>query len=92
MECTKCKNKLDLKYFSYKKNNLFYLHCDKCREKLQLENNKKKDKDMYNLIKETKKIECNCGKTYVAFRDYHIIRHQNSKKHLKYIDKNSKCL
>lgn len=89
MECSKCKKKLELYCFSYKdeKNKLFYLHCDKCRDKIKMQKNKKQnEKENYNNIKETNKIECVCGKIYIAFREYHIIRHENTKNHLKYIN------
>lgn len=86
MECTKCKKKLEFNHFSYKdiKNNIFYLHCDTCREKIKMQLNKKKiEMDFYNNIKLTKIIDCECGKKYIAFRDYHIIRHENTKMHIK---------
>tara|TARA_Y100000389_G_scaffold200752_1_gene241879 strand:- start:8519 stop:8797 length:279 start_codon:yes stop_codon:yes gene_type:complete len=89
MECTKCKKKLELSYFSYKDDNkkIFYLHCDKCREKISMYKNKKEiEIENYNVIKETKIIECVCGKKYIAFRNYHIKRHECTKNHLKNIN------
>ena len=35
MECTKCKKRLELEFFSYKdvENKIYYLHCNICRNK-----------------------------------------------------------
>jgi hypothetical protein len=91
MECTKCNKKLELNCFSYKdfNNKIFYLHCDKCRDKIRKQANKKEiEKKNYNNIKETNIIECLCGKKYIAFRDYHIIRHQTTIYHIKNIINN----
>jgi hypothetical protein len=89
MECTKCKKRLELIEFSYKneQNKIFYLHCDTCRNK---ENNLKKksyEKNQYNEKKETCKVNCKCGKIYIAFRDYHIKRHECTLFHIKNITK-----
>tara|TARA_B110000483_G_C17721094_1_gene360904 strand:- start:181 stop:450 length:270 start_codon:yes stop_codon:yes gene_type:complete len=87
MECTKCKKKLDLSFFSYKDiyNKIFYLHCDICRQKQ--DNNKKKlyENMTYLEKKENNIINCNCGKKFVAFRNYHILRHENTLFHIKNI-------
>ena len=86
MECTKCHKKLSLSNFSYKnaKEKIYYLHCNDCRKKIinLQKNNKETIKENYNNIKDSNKIECKCGTCYVAFRKYHITRHENSKKHL----------
>lgn len=91
MECMKCKKKLDFNDFSYKniENKIFYLHCDNCRNKIKLQKNKKNNElNNYNNIKHLKKIECICGKKYIAFRDYHIQRHEISNYHIKNISNN----
>mgnify|MGYP001027033504 CR=1 FL=1 len=91
MECTKCNKKLELNCFSYKDLNkkIFYLHCDKCRQKITMQSNKKDiEKKNYNNVKDTKIIQCLCGKKYIAFREYHIIRHENTKYHIKNINNN----
>lgn len=85
MECTKCHRILNKDQFSYKniEKKIYYLHCDKCREKIM--NNKEKkefEKEQYNFVKKTNIIECECGRKYIAFRDYHILRHNNSKTHI----------
>ena len=88
MECTKCHKVLATDDFSYKNlaKKIYYLHCNNCREKLKKQTNKKKaEKEQYESVKEKNVIQCDCGKVYVAFRDYHIFRHQNSKYHLSMI-------
>tara|TARA_Y100000389_G_scaffold191910_1_gene218777 strand:+ start:113 stop:388 length:276 start_codon:yes stop_codon:yes gene_type:complete len=88
MECTKCKKRLDISYYSLKniKNNIYYLHCDICREKINNQKNKKNiEIDNYDKTKNNKFILCKCGKEYIAFRDYHIVRHENTKYHIKNI-------
>ena len=79
MECTKCKKILDITNFNYKKEEkkIYYSYCKKCRKNI----NNDLNKINYELSKRTSLINCRCGKTYIAFRDYHIIRHQNSKFH-----------
>ena len=70
-------------------NKIFYLHCDNCRNKIKLQKNKKNNElNNYNNIKHLKKIECICGKKYIAFRDYHIQRHEISNYHIKNISNN----
>lgn len=88
MECTKCKKRLDISFYSLKniKNNIYYLHCDICREKIKNQKNKKNiEIDNYAKTKNNKFILCKCGKEYIAFRDYHIVRHENTKYHIKNI-------
>lgn len=86
MNCSKCNKNLSINDFSYKKNNILYTHCNKCRDKIKNQQNKKQlEKDNYNIVKEQNFIKCKCGKSYVAFRDYHILRHNNTKYHLQYI-------
>ena len=91
MECTKCHKILNIDKFSYKnvKEKIYYLHCDFCREKMKKQTNKKKvEKEKYDFIKRTNEIQCECGKTYIAFREYHIKRHINSTTHLLYLVNN----
>ena len=85
MECTKCKKKLELNLFSYKdiENKIFYLYCDICRNKKDNIKKKQYEKNSYNEKKELNVIKCICGKSYIAFRDYHIMRHENSVCHIK---------
>jgi hypothetical protein len=89
MECTKCKKKLELNLFSYKdiENKIFYLYCDICRNKKDNIKKKQYEKNSYNEKKELSVIKCICGKSYIAFRDYHIIRHENSVCHIKKCNK-----
>ena len=90
MECTKCHKCLHKDEFSFKnlKQKIYYLHCDKCREKVQKNADKKqREKEQYNLIKETNVIICDCGKKYISFRTYHTIRHMNSSFHKNVMSK-----
>lgn len=85
MECTKCHKVLDIHQFSYKNvaKKIYYVHCDKCRETILKDKDKqKKEKEQYEFVKKTNVIECACGKKYIAFRDYHILRHNNTKTHI----------
>ena len=89
MECTKCKKRLDVSEFSYKNNDkkIFYLHCNNCRKKISFQNNKKnREQDNYKDVKENNKMECKCGKIYIAFRNYHIKRHESSLYHIKNVN------
>ena len=85
MECTKCRTVKNFEEFSYKNESekIYYLYCDLCRKKTQVIQSKYKEKakENYNLKKKQSSIQCECGITYVCFRDYHIYRHINSKKH-----------
>lgn len=85
MECSKCHKCMHKSNFSYKneKQKIYYLYCDKCRERVNNDDKKIKEKDQYNLIKTTNKVKCECGVTYISFRDYHTIRHFNSVRHKK---------
>ncbi len=88
MQCTKCKEILDIQMFSYKNvdKKIYYLHCKNCRQKILNDDNKKiREKEFYDRQKKECKINCVCGVEYVAFRDFHIMRHVKSKKHVKYI-------
>lgn len=87
MECTKCHKLLSVDNFSYKniKQKIYYLHCDKCREKQNHANKKSIEKEQYEKVKTDNVIECECGRKYIAFRAYHIARHNNSFAHLSYI-------
>ena len=89
MECTKCHKILDINQFSYKniEKKIFYLHCDKCRQKILKDKDKQiQEKQQYEFVKKTNIIDCECGRKYIAFRDYHIARHNNTKLHLKKIE------
>jgi len=85
MECTKCHTVKNFEEFSYKNENekIYHLYCDLCRKKTQIIQFKYKEKakENYNLKKINNIVECECGITYVCFRNYHIYRHINSKKH-----------
>jgi len=85
MDCSKCHKILDKKDFSFKNvdKKIYYLHCNNCRQK-QNDEKKLKEKEEYLIKKLTNIIECSCGKKYVAFRDFHIYRHNNSLSHLAY--------
>lgn len=88
MECTKCHKILSIDNFSYKnvEKKIYYLHCNTCRDKLKSQQNKKQsEKEQYDIVKKTNVIQCACGKSYIAFRDYHIYRHQSSKYHISHI-------
>lgn len=86
MNCTKCHKNLDISYFSYKNNEkkIYYLHCNICRAKNK-QNEKSKNLESYNFTKANNVIDCYCGKQYIAFRDYHILRHNKSKLHSQYM-------
>lgn len=84
MECTRCHRVLGRDDFSLKnvKKNLYYVNCNKCREKVKRDVNKAANEKMqYEDVKQREQIECACGKTYIAFRDYHILRHNSTKWH-----------
>lgn len=86
MECTRCHKVLDRSDFSQKKSGIYYLHCNICMEKtLKNPEKKVKEKENYLFVKKNNLINCVCGKEYVSFREYHTVRHNNSKFHLKYI-------
>jgi hypothetical protein len=89
MECTKCHIRKDISEFSLKnvKENIYYLYCNQCREKTLAYQKKYKEraKEDYELKKKTCVIECECGKSYTYFRDYHITRHIDSKHHQNYV-------
>ena len=89
MECTKCKKKLELNLFSYKdvETKLYYLYCDICRNKQDNIKKKEYEKNSYNEKKKHNIINCICGKNYIAFRNYHIIRHENSSCHIKNVSR-----
>lgn len=85
MNCSKCHKNLDISYFSYKNDEkkIYYLHCNTCRYKNK-QGKKCNNLDAYNLTKANNVIDCRCGKQYIAFRDYHIARHNKSKLHTQY--------
>lgn len=89
MECTYCHNVMSLDKFSFKNEaqKIYYLHCNACREKIINDPNKKKrEKEQYNRVKKNSMIQCKCGTNYIAFRDYHILRHINTKCHQTYLE------
>lgn len=93
IECTKCHKNLSLDNFSIKnaKEMIYYLHCNNCRNKIENETKKEREKEQYEMVKQTNVINCSCGACFVSFRTYHYARHMNSKKHkaaLKQISKN----
>lgn len=86
MECTSCHHILDFDKFSFKNEakRIYYLHCNECREKIINDPMKKtREKEQYNRVKKQSLIQCKCGVNYVAFREYHILRHLHSKTHAK---------
>lgn len=88
MNCTKCNKTLDISNFSYKnkEQKIYYLHCDNCRQKIISNKNKSiNEKNQYENVKKSNYIECECGKKFVVFRDFHLARHYNSKKHQQFI-------
>jgi len=89
MECTKCKKKKMLNDYTLKniKEGIYYTYCNHCRDKCNIERDKYKNiaKENYEILKKTNIIKCECGKSYVSFRTYHIFRHNNSKYHLENI-------
>jgi hypothetical protein len=90
MECTRCHKILPVESFSYKNvaKKIYYVHCNSCREKLAKKqpNKKQNEKEKYEITKRDNVIHCECGRTYVAFRNFHINRHVNSKYHLASIE------
>lgn len=90
MECTKCHKIKSLTEYSYrnKKEKIYYLYCDNCRKQTVEIQKKYKEKavEEYNLRKTLNVIDCKCGISFVCFRDFHMIRHINSKKHKKILD------
>ncbi len=89
MQCSCCKKILDKDKFSLKNEDkkIYYLHCNNCREKLKTSrpDKQKQEKQRYEKLKKDARIECNCGSVYVAFRDFHILRHLNTLKHKAYL-------
>jgi hypothetical protein len=89
MECTSCHNILNLDKFSLKNEakKIYYLHCNACREKIINDPNKKKrEKEQYEKVKMNNVINCKCGIKYIAFRDYHILRHTDTQTHQIYLE------
>ena len=89
MECSKCHLRKDISDFSLKnvKDNIYYMYCYKCREQVVKAQHKYKEKmkEEYEIKKLTHVIDCECGMSFVAFRDFHMRRHVNSKYHKMYI-------
>ena len=89
MQCTKCHNNKDFNEFSFKNKaeKIYYLYCNDCRNKTLEVQKKYKEKanNEYNLKKVVNLVHCDCGISYICFRDYHLYRHINSKKHKKLI-------
>lgn len=84
MECSKCHKCMHKDNFAFKdkKNKIYYMYCNKCRQYTDNDDKKYKEKIKYEIIKETNKIKCECGISYVSFREYHTIRHFNSMRHI----------
>lgn len=87
MFCNKCNQNKSLECFNYyirKQKKIYYLSCEDCKtkNKEKKEEIKQKQKEEYEKRKETNLIYCECGGIYVAFREHHILRHNNSKQHL----------
>jgi len=89
MECSKCHKIKKFCDFSFKKvdEKIYYLYCDDCRIKTIEEQRKYKEKanEEYNMRKINNIMICECGIKYVCFRDFHMYRHINSKKHKKLV-------
>jgi hypothetical protein len=89
MECTKCHIRKELYDFSLKNKieGIYYLYCDKCRQQTNDIQKKYKDKakEKYELNKIINNIECDCGITFVCFREFHMYRHLKSKHHENYM-------
>jgi len=96
MECTKCHTVKNFEEYSYKnkKEKIFYLYCNDCRNITLSSQKKYKEKanENYNLKKTLNLVDCKCGISYICFRDFHIYRHINSKKHKNLISKNDNIL
>ena len=90
MECTKCHIRKDISEFSLKneKENIYYLYCNLCRQKTNNSCKKYKDKakENYELKKIDNCIKCDCGTSFVCFRDFHLTRHLNSRSHKNYVN------
>lgn len=87
MECTRCRRVLDKEEFSLRsvKSGIYYVNCDKCRDKLKKHVDKADNqKSQYEDVKKREVIVCECGKTYIAFREYHILRHNSTRWHIKH--------
>lgn len=87
MFCNKCNINKSLECFTYyirKQKKIYYLSCEDCRtkNKEKKEEIKQKQKEEYEKRKEMNLVYCDCGGIYVAFREHHILRHNNSKQHL----------
>ena len=96
MECTKCHMRKHISEFSLKnvKEEIYYLYCDECRKQatdLQ-QRYKEKAKEDYEIKKLSNIINCDCGKTFVCFRDFHMSRHLNSKYHKNFIKSTNRCI
>ena len=70
--------KFPARYTLLKKFNIIDIELERCSSLVEY---KEKAKENYNLKKKQSSVQCECGITYVCFRDYHIYRHINSKKH-----------
>lgn len=90
MECTQCHKILDIRHFAYKNEvkKIYYQHCNACREKIRKSAEQKaRDKENYEIQKIGNIIQCRCGKKFIAFRDYHVMRHLHSKNHISTMSK-----
>ena len=91
MECSKCHKTKDISNYSIKnvKDNIYYQYCNDCRNYVLpvKKKYKEKSKEDYEMRKHLNTINCDCGVSYVSFRDYHIYRHINSSRHKKLLGK-----
>ena len=91
MECTKCHKVKGFNDFTYKnpKDKIYYMYCDICRIKYFCDEDKYKERANieYNMRKLENVVKCECGIKYVCFRDFHMLRHLNSKKHKNLMSK-----
>ena len=84
MQCSSCKKNLDFDDFSLNKHNIYYMRCNKCKQNEDPDFIKQRNKEYYEFTKKNNVINCNCGSQFIAFREYHVMRHINSKRHLEY--------
>ena len=65
------------------------MYCDICRIKYFCDEDKYKERANieYNMRKLENVVKCECGINYVCFRDFHMLRHLNSKKHKNLMSK-----
>jgi len=85
LDCNRCKKALDIKCFSKRPNGIYYYSCDKCRQTTLdwlSENGKTRQEQ---LDKKKQNIQCECGKSYVFYKESHIQQHRNTKYHKTFL-------